>query len=267
MREIAGTTALVTGANGSLGAATTRLLADHGVRLLLSGRDAGRLTERAAQVAPSVVGTVCADLMNPADVADLAGHADGVDLVVHLAGVERAAPFTALTEQDLAEHLQVNLHAPLALALRLVPGMLQRGRGHLVFVGSLSALVGGAYQIPYAATKAGLDTAVRALRAEYAGTHVGFSAVHPAPIRGAGSYRRRAAQVGAAPRLVGETSPAQVAAAIVMAIRRNREQVIVAHAGVRPLLALRAVAPAAAARVVELTGATRYFARVARTET
>ena len=74
----------------------------------------------------------------------------------------------------------MNLTGPIQLTRRLLPGMLRRGRGHVVYIGSLSALAGGAYQAPYTAAKAGLDAWVRAVRAEHRGAGIGFSIIHPA---------------------------------------------------------------------------------------
>ncbi|HEY7009280.1 MAG TPA: SDR family oxidoreductase [Jatrophihabitantaceae bacterium] len=266
MRPLSGCTALVTGATGMLGCAVARRLAAHGMRLVLTGRDPARLAAAAAEIGGAVADTVLCDLHDATQVGALAARATHVDALVHLAAVERVAPFTELTADDIRAHTAIDLTAPLLLVRELLPGMLARRRGHVLLVGSLGALTGGAYQVPYTAAKAGTDAAVRALRAEFAGRGVGFSAVHPAPIRGAGAYARRVARCGPAPRPVGETTPDEVAAAIVAAIRHDREQVIVGRRSARALIALRALAPRTAAQAVRAAGATRYFARVAQEE-
>lgn len=263
MRTLRTRTALITGATGDIGAAVARRLAARGARLVLTGRDDTRLAVLARQLGGAVVDRFPADLRDAAAGELVARRCGGTDLLVHAAAAERAASFAAMPLDDLAGQLDVDLGAALGLVHGLLPGMLARGRGHVVLVGSLAALLGGAFQVPYASAKAGLDAATRALRAEYGGSGVGFSVVHPAPVRDAGRYARRRRVLGRVPVLVGETTAERVARAVVGAVRRDRAQVLVGPRAVRPVLAVQAGCPALGARIVGATGATSYFRRVA----
>jgi hypothetical protein len=93
---------------------------------------------------------------------------------------------------------------------------------------------------------------------------VGFSSVHPAAVRDAGSYAARRARTGLGlPWLAADPDAQHVAAAVLHAVRRPRARLIVASRPIRPLLATQGLAPALAERAVEALGITRYFRRLA----
>src|SRR5437899_9381958 len=79
-----------------------------------------------------------------------------LDVLVNNAGVEQAAAFTRYTRDELTSMVDLNLTVPLLLTHSVLPGMLERGRGHVVFIASVAGKLGPAYAGPYAATKAGL---------------------------------------------------------------------------------------------------------------
>src|SRR6266542_927209 len=109
--------ALVTGASSGIGLALAPLLAERGATLALAGRDAVAL-------------------------AEIAERTGGEPLAVDLA------------EPDRAERLvTLNLVAPVRLTRLLLPGMLERGGGHLVYVTSIAGATGVAREAVYAATK------------------------------------------------------------------------------------------------------------------
>ncbi len=173
MEQLRGRTALVTGASGGLGAHLARCLAREGMNVALTARREPELAELAAEL--EKLGVRAAAL--PIDLSDL-GQIDPlieraeaalgpVDLLVNNAGVEIGAAFTVLTRDELTSTVDLNLTAPLLLTHRVLPGMLERGRGHVVFVSSVAGKIGPAYNEPYAATKAGLVGLTQSLRAEY----------------------------------------------------------------------------------------------------
>lgn len=269
MRELCGRAALITGASSDVGSRIAQHLAARGLRLVLSGRDDRRLqaTKALVDARGAQAHSVVTDLSDEAAVVALAdraqAHLGEIDVVVHAAARAQTSDFASIEVADARALLWLNVGSPLLLTQRLLPGMLRRRRGHVVAVGSMSALLGGAYQVHYAASKAALDAAMRGLRAEYRRTGVGFSVVHPGPIRDSDSYTAIADNHGRVPRLVGETSLDRVAAAVVRAIENHRPQSIVMGHTPRPLLALQSVAPRYAEVLVQASGISRYFARVA----
>jgi short-subunit dehydrogenase len=207
---------LITGASSGIGAATARTMAEARAHLLLTGRDRAALDAVAAATGGRAI---TADLVT--GVAALAAEAGPVDVLVANAGAGWAGPFTAMPERAIDDLLAVDLAAPVRLARLLLPGMVERGRGHLVFVASIAGVVGVPGEAVYSAAKAGLIAFAEALRAE---TPVGVSVVLPGVVdtpffdrRGAPYDRRRPVPVPAG----------RVARAIVRAVERERAQVYV----------------------------------------
>jgi short-subunit dehydrogenase len=270
MEELRGRTALVTGASGGLGAHLARRLAREGMNVALTARREQELSALAQELEGSF-GVRCAAL--PADLADL-GQVDPlidraeaalgpIDLLLNNAGVESAAAFTVYSRAELTAGIDLNLTAPLLLTHRVVPGMLARRRGHVVFISSLAGKLGPAYGEPYAATKAGLVGLTQSLRAEYLHEPVGFSVVCPGFIRGDGMYQRMVEEGVKASRMVGETTTEKVADAVVRAIRRDEPEAIVNGTPMRPALAIVQLAPGLAERVAPIFGVTELFRRTA----
>ncbi|KXF52525.1 short-chain dehydrogenase [Rhodococcus sp. SC4] len=268
MKHLHGRTALVTGASGGLGRVVARALAQEGVAVAVSGRREDRLAEvvgelRALGVRAEAVPADLNRLDQLDSLIDRAETAVGpLDLLVNNAGVENVSAFTRLDPGELTGMVDVNLTAPLLLTRRVVPGMLGRGRGHVVFISSLAAKIGPAYCAPYAATKAGLIGLTQSLRAEYAGSPVGFSVVCPGFIAGDGMYQRMTERGIRAGRITGETSTDKVAAAVIRAIRRDRPEIVESGAPIRPLLALSQIAPGLVERAAARFGATAMFRRL-----
>ena len=95
--------------------------------------------------------------------------------------------------------LEVNLRAPIALARRLAPAMVERGRGQLVFVASFAGKVPSAGESSiYTATKFGLRGFAHVLRAQMKRKGVGVSLVTPGPVRDAGMFARGGGEAAAA---------------------------------------------------------------------
>jgi NADP-dependent 3-hydroxy acid dehydrogenase YdfG len=181
-RPLEGRTALVTGASRGIGLAVARGLAAAGawVGMVARGREA---LERAAR---GVGGhAIAADVSSAEGVHILATYVaellgDAPDLVVMAAGafalerLDRAAP------EDLDRMLDTNLRGPFLLVRALLPGMLARGSGHFVTVGSVAGRVAYPENGAYAASKFGVRGLHEVLRAEVRGTGVRATLVEPA---------------------------------------------------------------------------------------
>ena len=177
-----GTTVLVTGASSGIGRAAARALAERGVRLLLTGRREPALSETARRTGGAFL---AADLLEQGAVARLADWAGDIgppDVVVHAAGAGLARVAGAATPADTEPVLRLNLAVPVELTGRLLPGMLGRGHGRLVFVTSVAALVGVPGESAYAASKAAVHHYARCLRSELAGTPVTVATLAPAVV-------------------------------------------------------------------------------------
>jgi short-subunit dehydrogenase len=269
MEQLRGRTALVTGASGGLGAHLARRLAREGMDVALVARREPELSALAAEL--EALGVRAAAL--PTDLSDL-GQVDPLieraedalgplDLLVNNAGLELTSDFCSYTREELAGMIDLNLTAPLLLTHRVLPGMLARGRGHVVFIASVAGKLGPAYQAPYAAAKAGLIGLTQSLRAQYRHGTVGFSVVCPGFIAGDGMYQRMVDDGVKSNRLMGETTLERVADATVRAVRRDLPEVIESGAPLRPALALAVLEPRLAERVAPRFGVTELFRRTA----
>jgi len=237
--RMAGSTILVTGASAGIGAATAVALGAAGAKVLVHGRDA----DRTAEIAAACAGTaLLADLAEPAEIARLAAQAQEhgpLDAVVLNAGRGHSGPFVAMTDAEIDDLLALDLAGVVRLARRVLPGMLERGRGRLCFVSSIAGRTGVAGEAVYAAAKAGVDAFAESLRLELAGSGVGVSVVVPGVVE-TGFFAARGRPYDR--RTPKPVVASEVAAAIVTAIGRERDEVFVPRwLGVAP--AVRAVAP------------------------
>ncbi|MGP4016988.1 SDR family NAD(P)-dependent oxidoreductase [Saccharopolyspora sp. 5N708] len=212
---VRGRTALVTGASSGIGAATAAELAAAGCDVLLTGRDERRLAEVAQRTGGR---PVPADLTDPAGLARVAAAARDADLLVHSAGLGWAGEVSAMPAQRIEALAAVNLTAPMLLTRAVLPEMLRRGRGHIVFVASI-AVVGVPDEAVYSATKAGLRAFAASIRYR---TEIGVTTVYPGAVRTPlfdnRSYDRRF------PRMI---NPEDVATALVRAVQRGKPEVFV----------------------------------------
>jgi short-subunit dehydrogenase len=269
MEILQGRTALVTGASGGLGTHLARRLAREGMNVAVSGRREDALATVAAELSALGVKTVAV----AADLSDLSATdalVDGVeaalgpiDLLVNNAGMESVGAFTSYTREELTTMVDVNLTAPLLLTHRLTPGMLERGRGHVVFIASVAGKIGPAFNEPYAATKAGLVGLTQSLRAEYLKAPVGFSVVCPGFIAGDGMYARMVDDGHSSNRVMGETTTEKISKAVVRAIREDKAEIVESGAPLRPMLAIAQLAPGLVERLAPRFGVTELFRRVA----
>lgn len=269
MEQLRGRTALVTGASGGIGRQIARRLAKDGMNVIASGRREDVL----AEVVEELRGLGAKAESVPADLGDL-GQVDPlierseaalgeIDVLVNNAGLETVGAFTAYRREELTSMVDVNLTAPMLLAHRVVPGMLERGRGHVVFISSLAGKIGPAYNEPYGATKAGLIGLNQSLRAEYRHAPIGFSVICPGFTAGDGMYQRMVEEGVSSNRMLGETTTEKIADCVSDAIRRDRPEIVESGSPVRPMLAMSQIAPRLAERLVERFGGTEIFRRAA----
>ena len=233
---------LLTGATGGLGEAIARALAARGAHQVLSGRRADALAALAGEVGGEPVQS---DLADRDEVERLVAEAGDVDVLVANAGLPGSGTLPRLEPGDIDRVLEVNLRAPIMLARLLVPGMIERGRGQLVFVASFAGKVPSAGESSiYTATKFGLRGFAHVLRAQLKRKGVGVSLVTPGPVRDAGMFARGG---GKPPPLIRPSAPEDVGKAVVRAIERNAAEIDVASLGLRVISKVGAIAPATVA--------------------
>ena len=182
MYTLEGRTALVTGASRGIGAATARALDRAGARVAVVARSAATLKAIAGELDNEPMFAV-ADLSEATAPTDVAGEVlaafGTVDILVNNAAAAARLPTAETDTRVIDELLAVNVRAPLLLVAALVPAMIERGRGSIVNVSSVSGLVGTPNRAAYAASKGALDAATRSLAIELGPSGIRVNAVAP----------------------------------------------------------------------------------------
>jgi short-subunit dehydrogenase len=264
--DLKGANALVTGAAGGLGRYICRALAVKGANLVVSDLAGDPLDARAAEIARfgARVETVAADLSKQRErrgLIDAAEEALGpVDVLVNNAGLEFVGPFAEAPLAQIDLITKVNLLTPMELSRIALPGMLERGRGHIVNIASLAGKAPLAYFHTYNATKFGVVGFSHALRHELTEEPVSVSVICPGFIEREGMYGRVEQHVRKVGNPLGSSPPEKVGEAVVRAVQDDKAEIVITARPVRPLIALASVAPKAAIWLNEKAG-TRQTAR------
>jgi NAD(P)-dependent dehydrogenase (short-subunit alcohol dehydrogenase family) len=173
-------TALVTGASRGIGRAVAQALVGRGWQVVGTCRSPRRLA--AADRVPGVRYAPL-DLADARSVEKLARSLGAIDLLVNNAGESPVGPAEEIPPGKLAEHFQVNLFAPVRLAQAVLPGMRGRGRGTIVFVGSIRGEVATPFSSAYAASKAAARLFAESMGMEVRGYGVRVCVVSPWYVR------------------------------------------------------------------------------------
>jgi NAD(P)-dependent dehydrogenase (short-subunit alcohol dehydrogenase family) len=189
-----GTTALVTGGNSGIGRATALALAQRGVHVVLTGRDAGRGEKVVAEIRAQggTADFVAADLRDEAGARQLAKQAADlggghIDILVNNAGVFPFGPTHEATEEDFDKVFNLNVKVPFFLVAELAPKMAERRHGVIINVSTMVAEFGAAQMALYGSSKAALVLLTKSWAAEYGPAGVRVNAVSPGPTRTEGT--------------------------------------------------------------------------------
>jgi short-subunit dehydrogenase len=186
--EVDGARVLVTGASSGIGAALAPLLAARGAVVAIVARRRDRLEEvlaRCREHAPDSVAIVAdlGDLERAVAVVDEAWEALGcIDVLVNNAAMPKRRRVTALRPEEVDEVMRLNFTSPVRMTLRLLPRLLERGRGVIVNVSSLGGRLGIAHEAAYCASKFALAGWSEAMAIDLWDTGVEVRLVLPGPV-------------------------------------------------------------------------------------
>jgi gluconate 5-dehydrogenase len=171
--DLTGRTALVTGSSRGIGLALAKGLLQAGARVTIHGRNLDQVKASAADLTEQTGGETRASTF---DVTDLDAVARGIteierdwgtpDVLVNNAGIQRRAPFTEFTLRDWNDLVATNLTSAFLVSQRVARGMVQRGSGKIINIGSVQSQLARPGIAPYSATKGGIVMLTKGLCAD-----------------------------------------------------------------------------------------------------
>jgi NAD(P)-dependent dehydrogenase (short-subunit alcohol dehydrogenase family) len=189
--RLQGRTALVTGATSNIGRAIAVEFGAQGAHVVVSGRSKDRGEQVVAEIreAGGRADFVAADLDGSGrasrDLAEEAARALGgrIDILVNNAGIFPGDTTPNTDEETFDRVYAVNVKAPFLLTAAIAPGMVARGDGVIINLGSWVARLGIGVGALYASTKGAMETLTRAWAAEFGPSGVRVNAISPGVIR------------------------------------------------------------------------------------
>ncbi|WP_413451552.1 SDR family oxidoreductase [Georgenia phoenicis] len=158
--QLSGKTAFVSGSTQGIGYAIAEALLREGASCVINGRDGDRVRASVAALQATVPGAdvsgTAADFTDPEQVADLVAQLGEVDILVNNVGLFEVAPFAEVSDEDWQRYFDVNVMSGVRLSRHLLPRMLDRGWGRILFVASESGVNVPADMVHYGATKAAM---------------------------------------------------------------------------------------------------------------
>jgi short-subunit dehydrogenase len=241
---------LITGATGGIGRAIARAVHGRGATVILTARRVNMLDEIARELGQRVE-VVGADLSNRPDIERL-GQRDDIDVLIANAAVPAAGRLQTFSDRELDRAIDVNVRAPMQLTLALLPRMLERGSGHLVYISSLAGKVASAGSSVYSATKFALRGFGYSLSEELRETGIGVTTIYPGFIRESGMFHESGAKL---PRGVGTRTAEDVAKAVLEGIDRGRAEIDVAPFSLSSGARMFGLSPPVMSRITRILGA------------
>lgn len=184
--DVEGKLALVTGSSRGIGLALANGLAEAGARVVLNARD----TAAVAEVAERLSGTHQTQVLTAIfDVTDAAAVTAGIaelealhgtpDILVNNAGIQRRGAFTEFAIGDWNDLVATNLTSAFLVGQAVARGMVERGSGKIINIGSVQSQLGRPGITPYAATKGGIAMLTKGMCADLASSGIQVNALAP----------------------------------------------------------------------------------------
>src|SRR5688572_14646521 len=229
--ELQGAHVLLTGGSRGIGPFIARALIAKGPNVTLTARSAEDLARTRLELGEDRTAAVAGDVSIEAEREKMVVGAEEafgpIDVLVNNAGIESVLPFAEFEEDEIHRVIDVNLEAPIQLTRLVIPGMIERGKGHVVNISSLSGRTGPPFHTIYSSTMHGLVGFSAALRNELKGTGVSASVICPGYITEAGMFAEERGMDP--PKKSGAWgTPRDVARAVVRAIEKDVPDIIVA---------------------------------------
>lgn len=183
--ELHGRTAFVSGSTQGIGFAIASALTAEGAEVIINGRTPAAVDAAVSRLRTEHPGAllrgVAADLADPGETSPLLQDIGEVDVLVNNVGLFGVAPFSDIADEDWQRYFDVNVMSGVRLSRALLPGMLRRGWGRVVFIASESGVDVPADMIHYGATKAAMLALANGLSKLTRGTGVTVNSILGGP--------------------------------------------------------------------------------------
>lgn len=186
--RLEGKTALITGGGTGLGLGIAQCFVEAGARVWLVGRREEPLQAAVSELGASAHYAVC-DVTDSRAVERLVEQTEqesgGISVLVNNAGIHLKKPAAETTESEFESVLRTHVVGAFGLTRRLIPAMVKRGDGTILFIASMASLFGIPYVVAYSAAKSAYLGIVRSLAAELSGDGLRVNAIAPGWIQSA----------------------------------------------------------------------------------
>jgi gluconate 5-dehydrogenase len=171
--DLTGTTSLVSGSSRGIGRALARGLLEAGSRVTIHGRNLGQVKATALELAEETGGETRVSTFDVTDqeavdrgIAEIEDSWGTPDILVNNAGIQRRGPFTEFALQDWNDLVATNLTSAFLVSQRVARGMVRRGTGKIINIGSVQSQLARPGIAPYSATKGGIVMLTKGLCAD-----------------------------------------------------------------------------------------------------
>ena len=191
--KLQGKTAFISGSTAGIGLATAQLLLSEGAEVIINGRDEEALQRVVKELEghkyQGSVSGLCADFADEQSVKNLLVSLPSIDILVNNVGIYASKSFFDTVDEDWERQQQVNVMSGVRLSRALLPGMLAKDWGRIIFISSECANLVPADLIAYSATKAAMLAISRGLAQLTVGSGVTVNAIMPGSTMTAGAQK------------------------------------------------------------------------------
>ena len=181
--QLQGKTVFITGSTAGIGYATAKLLIQEGASVILNGRTQGSLSQAIQKLQEefpnSLISGFATDFSKTSEVEELLNKLPEIDILINNVGIYSSGSFFETTDEDWYRQFEVNVMSGVRLSKRILPKMLSKNWGRILFVSSECATLVPATMIPYSMTKTAILTVSRGLAQLTKGTAVTVNTIIP----------------------------------------------------------------------------------------